>query len=159
NYETKSSSEAPGNAQQSELDKIKDLASRQDELLKAQQELARNRTKMSEEELRRELDKLTREQADLRQRAEELSRQMHGQQSPSTLSPDGKSGQQGQQGQGGQAGQAGQAGKAGQSGKAGQNSKDAMREVSEEMRSAANDLRRQDASQATARGNRALEKL
>jgi hypothetical protein len=34
-----------------------------------------------------------------------------------------------------------------------------MRDVSEEMRSAASDLRRQDPGQASARGNRALEKL
>src|SRR5262249_58066157 len=42
----------------------------------------------------------------------------------------------------------------GQSGQAGQ-----MRDVSEEMRSATSDLRRQDPAQASARGNRALEKL
>ncbi len=156
NYETKSTVEqGASSSQQSELDKIKELASRQDELLKEQQELARNRAKMSEEELKRALDKLTREQAELRQRAEELSRQMQGQQANSQQSqtPDGKSGKDGRQGQ------AGQAGQRGQGGTPGQNGKDAMREVSDEMRSATNDLRRQDSTQAAARGNRALEKL
>src|SRR5207302_7112073 len=42
---------------------------------------------------------------------------------------------------------------------AGQSGKDAMRDISDEMRNATNDLRRQDSTQAAARGNRALEKL
>jgi hypothetical protein len=48
NYETKTSAEQKDDPNKSALDKIKDLASRQDELLKRQQELARNRDKMSE---------------------------------------------------------------------------------------------------------------
>src|SRR5438105_13877910 len=61
----------------------------------------------------------------------------------------------GQQGQQGQAGQAGRAGQSGQAGNGGQQ----MRDVSEEMRNAASELRRQDPGQASARGSRALEKL
>ena len=80
NYET------PKNAQQPEqpdsmLDKIKDLARRQDALLKEQQELARDRDQMTAEELKRELEKLTREQSELRQRAEEMAKQAASQQS------------------------------------------------------------------------------
>ncbi len=57
------------------LDKIKELARRQDELLRQQQELAR-RGGMTPEERRRELQELTREQFELRQRAEEMAGEM-----------------------------------------------------------------------------------
>src|SRR6185295_6213102 len=54
NYETKSStSESRDDANQSALDKIKELARRQDELLKKQEELAKKRAQMTEEELKR----------------------------------------------------------------------------------------------------------
>src|SRR6185503_7754990 len=70
NYETRSTAEQRQDPNQSALDKIKDLARRQDELLKKQQELARARAQMTEEELKRELEKLTRDQSELRQKAE-----------------------------------------------------------------------------------------
>jgi len=169
NYENKaSSSEARQDANQSALDKIKELAQRQDELLKKQEELARKRAQMSEEELKRELEKLTREQSELRQKAEELARQMAQQSSPQTQSKQsdkpGEKGQQGKEGKQGQSGQQGQGGQTGQSGEqssAGQQSENSkrMRDVSEEMRSAAGELRRQEPGQASARGSRALEKL
>jgi hypothetical protein len=161
NYENKSTAEQHDDANQSALDKIKDLARRQDELLKKQQELAQKRAQMSEEELKRELEKLTRDQSELRQKAEELARQMADQKA----GQEGK-GQEGrgQQGRGqdataGRAGEAGKAGEAGQSGSSGGDSGQRMRDVSEEMRNAASELRRQDPGQASARGNRALEKL
>jgi uncharacterized protein DUF4175 len=148
NYETKSTAEQKDDPNKSALDKIKDLASRQDELLKKQQELARNRDKMSAEELQRELEKLTREQSDLRQRAEDLARQMAQNSRQSTADSQQSNGQQSQAQAGGQ----GQGGKS-QSGQQG------MRDVSEEMRNAATNLRRQDPKQATASGSRALDKL
>jgi hypothetical protein len=58
------------------LDRVKELARRQEELNRRQRELE----KLSAEERKRELEKLTRDQAELRQQAEELSRQ-NGQQS------------------------------------------------------------------------------
>jgi hypothetical protein len=167
NYETKAStSETREDANQSALDKIKDLAQRQDELLKKQEELARKRGQMTEEELKRELEKLTRDQSELRQKAEELARQMAQQNSPQTQSKQsdkpGEKGQQGKDGKQGQSGQ-GQGGQTGQSGEQspGQQSESSkrMRDVSEEMRSAASELRRQEPGQASARGSRALEKL
>jgi hypothetical protein len=156
NYETKSSAEQKDDPNKSALDKIKDLASRQDELLKRQQELARNRDKMSEEELKRELEKLTREQSELRQKAEDLARQMPQNSRQSTADS-----QQQPQSQSGQSGESGQSkgSQAGQAGKNGQNSSQGMRDVSEEMRNAASDLRRQDPKQASAAGSRALDKL
>ena len=179
NYENKASTaEARNDANQSALDQIKELARRQDELLKKQEELAKKRAEMSEEELKRELEKLTRDQSELRQKAEELARQLaqqNGQPSGSDQNDKpGEKGQQGQQGQRGQSGQQGQGGQAGQNsqppsagsqpagsqsaGQPGENSK-RMRDVSEEMRNATNELRRQDAGQASARGARALDKL
>src|SRR5262249_62163609 len=80
NYETRSTAEQKDNPNQSALDKVRELAQRQDELLKRQQELARTRDQLTAEELKRELEKLTREQSDLRQRAEELARQLQAQQ-------------------------------------------------------------------------------
>ena len=155
NYETKSTAEQRQDPNQSALDKIKELASRQDELLKKQQELAKNREKLSEDELKRELEKLTREQSELRQKAEELSRQMpqNGPQSSNDNQPStgGQQASDGRQSEG--KGQQGQQGKSGQGGSQG------MRDVSEAMRNAANDLRRQDAKQAAASGTRALDRL
>jgi collagen triple helix repeat protein/uncharacterized protein DUF4175 len=160
NYETRSSAEQHDDPNQSALDKIKDLARRQDELLKKQQELAQKRAQMSEEELKRELEKLTRDQSELRQKAEDLARQMQ-QGQTAQAGPKGEKGDKGEKGQQGQQGQAGQTGRAGQSGQAGQSGDNTqrMRDVSEEMRNATSDLRRQDPSQASARGSRALEKL
>ena len=63
------------NDDESALEKIRELARRQDALNRQQQELAKSATD-GEEELRRELEKLTREQTELRRQAEELSRQM-----------------------------------------------------------------------------------
>jgi Domain of unknown function (DUF4175) len=164
NYETKSSAEAKTDPNQSALDKIKDLAQRQDELLKRQQELAKNRDAMQEEELKRELEKLSRDQAELRQRAEELARQMNAQQSgdpkrqenaKNGKTPSGQQGEQSQSNSPGQQGQSGQQGASGQGGDASQK----MRDAAEEMRNATSDLRRQDPKQASARGSRALDKL
>jgi len=164
NYETKASAAEPrGETAQSALDAIKELARRQDELLKRQQELARTRAQMSDEELKRALEKLTRDQSELRQKAEELAQKMASQGQKRQEGQErqegqkGQKGQQGQQGQQGQAGQAGQAGESGQSGQSGESKR--MRDVSEEMRNAASELRRQDPGQASARGSRALEKL
>ncbi len=112
-------------AQERMLDKLKELARRQDELLRQQQELARCGG-MTPEERRRELQELTREQFELRQRAEEMAGEM--------ASQPGR-------GRGG-----------------GDNSRK-MGEAAEAMRSATSDLRRQDSDQASASGNRAIQKL
>jgi hypothetical protein len=73
-YETRASAENRQQPGSNPLDRIKDLARRQDELLRRQQDLAR--AEMSGEERARQLEKLTRDQSELRQRAEELSREM-----------------------------------------------------------------------------------
>jgi hypothetical protein len=76
NYETRSQAETrpdPDDAE-SALDRIRDLAQRQEELSRRQRELA-NATQPPEE-LKRQLEKLTREQEELRQQAEALARRM-----------------------------------------------------------------------------------
>jgi hypothetical protein len=147
NYENRSSAEQRDDAGQATLDRIKELARRQDELLKRQQELARQRAQMSDDEVKRQLDRLTREQSELRQQAEEIASQMSGAQQQSE-----DPGQRGQKG-------ASASQSARGAGAAGADRSSRMRDVSEEMRGAASDLRRQDPAQATARANRALEKL
>jgi hypothetical protein len=173
NYETPTSAEQKDDAASSMLDKIRELAQRQDELLRRQQELGRQREKLTAEELKRALESLTREQSELRQRAEEMAREMSRQGEPSDSKQPDQQGSESQPGQRNQPGQQsggaqGQSGKPSQSGqsRAGQQASarggengNRMRDVSEEMRSAASELRREDPSQATERGSRALEKL
>lgn len=194
NYETKNSAEQEEKSQdESMLDKIRELAKRQDELLRRQEELARQRQQMTPEQLKRALETLTREQQQLREQAERMARQMgtgtpndpgqqnpnsqknqNGQQPPQPGQQAQSGQQQGQQNQGGQSqggqnqsqgqqqanrqGQSGEMRPGQQGGRAGERG-NAMREVSEEMRNAASELSRQDPSQASARGNRALDKL
>ena len=167
NYEPQTGGAKPAAPEAAPIDRIKDLAKRQDELVKRQQALARERAAMTETEVKRELETLTREQNDLRQRAEELAQQMAAPQDQAGQQARSQDRQQGQTGQGrGQSGQAAQQDpQGGQSGQPqGQSARERsdnqrMREISDEMRGAANDLRRQDAAQAGARSERALSKL
>jgi hypothetical protein len=79
NYETRSQTEtrADREAGDSALDKIRELARRQEELNRKQRELAAARPE--EDALKRQLETLTREQEALRREAEELARRMGGQ--------------------------------------------------------------------------------
>jgi hypothetical protein len=75
NYEQRTQVEERASQEQrgdDALDRIKDLARRQEEINRRQREAAQ----MAAEERRRELEKLTRDQQQLRQQAEELARQM-----------------------------------------------------------------------------------
>lgn len=76
NYETRSQvEERPDRdqAKDSSLDRIRDLARRQEELNRRQRELAD--PTLSAEEIKRRLERLTREQAELRQQAEDLAKE------------------------------------------------------------------------------------
>ena len=126
-YETPKSAQKP-ETRGDTLDAVKELARRQDELLRRQQDAARG--EIAPETRRRELEQLTREQSELRQRAEDLERQMSGRST----------------------------GQAAGGGGEGDNRKQ-MREISEAMRQAAGDLRRGSAREAGGSGGRALEKL
>jgi hypothetical protein len=80
NYEQRTQVEERASQEQrgdEALDRIKDLARRQEEINRRQRELA----EMAAEERKRELEKLTRDQQELRRQAEDLSRQIASQQS------------------------------------------------------------------------------
>ena len=133
-YETPSTAGSREAATKSAIDAIDELAKRQDELLKRQRTLATERETMSAAARARELETLTREQAALRQRAEELSQRLAGRSS---------TGQQGQAG----------------NGLGGGDASTRMKDVSEAMRHAASDLRRQDPGQASERAKSAVDTL
>ena len=140
NYENTTSSEQ-SDSERTQLDKIQDLARRQDELLKQQQELAKKRAGMQDEELKRELETLTREQTKLRQQAEELLRQMS-------------------KAQANEAGRSTGSSSSGERGQSGSNiGTNQMRDVSDAMRAAAGDLRDDDPDKASANASQALQTL
>src|SRR3954470_12174417 len=133
NYENKAQVETTPEQQDqksSALDKIRDLAKRQEELNRQQQELASS--SLPAEERQRQLEKLTREQEELRRQAEEATKQL-------------------QQQQGGQESKAAQ----GQSAQAQQDLSRAM----EQMRDAAAQGQKDDAAGAAARGEEAARQL
>ena len=134
NYEQRSQTEErPQQAQsdQEALDRIRDLARRQEALNQRQREIER----LAADERKRELEKLTREQQELQQQAEALSKQMQQR---------GSAGQsQGQQG-GPPAGAEGSSG---------------MRTAAEQMRQAAGDMQRNDGRAAAQSGERAAGQL
>jgi hypothetical protein len=169
NYETPGRAETrdDGPKEDDALEKIQDLARRQDALNKSQQELARNREQGNAEELKRQLERLTREQSELRREAEELARQLQ-QEQQGNQSNQGRQGQQGQQqsGQGQQGQQTGQGrgqGRGQQAGQGGQGDRQQasrdLQQISDDMQGAASELRRDNPGEASARGSRAAERL
>ncbi len=156
NYETPDSTETREEkaAEDDPLERIRELARRQEGLQREQRDLAQNRDRLSREEIERHLERLTREQQQLTEQADELSRQLQqssrnasNQQEPSESSRSQQSsslsGAQGQRG-----------GSGSQSSRSRQ-----MREIAEQMKNAASDLRRQDPQQASAHSGEAVEQL
>jgi hypothetical protein len=140
NYEQQSTTADNSQQNQEEDDPlaaIRELARRQEGLSKQQRDLAKSKDQLSAEEMKRQLERLTRDQEELRRQAEELSKKMQAGQQANR--------QTGQQGQGSQGASGSQSQK--------------LNEISEEMRNAASDLRRQDPQQASARGAKAGEQL
>jgi hypothetical protein len=167
NYETPSQIEERPESRQDDgaLDRIRDLARRQEDLSSRERELARSQA--SAEEKKRELDKLAREQQELHERAEAIRRQLDSVPSRNGTSQSGtrSSGRQDQgqrgKGQGSPAEAAASSGGEGTAGGQGSNggSGGEMRDAAEQMRNAANDLQRQDPAAAAARSQRAAEQL
>lgn len=149
NYETNAQIEEKPHQQQeaSALDRIRELAKRQEELTRQQRELAN--AEMTAEELKRQLERLTREQMELRQQAEQLAKQMSG--TPSGEEP------QGSQPQGSQ--QQGASGGRGQQSAQGQRAGAAVRGAAEQMGQSASELRREEAAAAAAQGEHASRAL
>jgi hypothetical protein len=155
NYESRSNlAERPDSrSEDSALDRIRDLARRQEELSRRQRELATSN--LSADEIKRQLERLMRDQAELREQLEELARQGQQQAKPSqgsqTTKPQpGQAGQQNQQGSG-----AGQSTSQGQASSAGTE----MGEAADQMSRAMSELQRQDPKAAAERAERAAEQL
>ena len=153
NYETRSQvEERPDQKDQDRaLDRIRDLARRQEELSRRQQDLARSSS--AEEERKRQLERLSREQQELREQVEELAKQMGGQ-AGEQVGRGTQNQQQGQQSSREQPGRGSQG-----EGARGESAGRQLREASEQMRGAAGDLGREDAKSAADRGARAAEQL
>ena len=151
NYETRSQidqrPDADRPAGDSALDRIRDLAKRQEDLSARERELAQ--ANVSAEERKRQLDKLAREQEELRQQVEQVGRQLE----TSGQSRGGSTGRQGGEPQ--SAGARGASSPPGSSAPSGA----AMHEAAQEMRGSTSDLQRQDPSSAAARGARAADQL
>ncbi|MBA3270817.1 MAG: hypothetical protein H0T71_09910 [Acidobacteria bacterium] len=147
NYETPNSTEERQETRQDDpLQRIRDLARRQDALNREQGDLAKSRQQMAEAEVKRQLERLTREQNELRQQAEQLAQQMQQSAQPS----EAQSGQASAQSSGQTAEQS--SGRAQQEGRR-------LRQISEDMRNAATGMGRQNGEQAAESGSRASERL
>ena len=171
NYETPQSAETRQDTRDEDdpLEKLRELARRQEALSREQQDLARTQAALDAEALKRRLERLTRDQEEVRRQLEQLAREMNerggardelASREPSQAQQ-GQQGQQGQQRQQGQASSGAQAGASGQPGATGQagDERQAMRDAASEMREASSGLRDQDAAKASARAERALERM
>lgn len=145
NYETQpvvETREDRPDSNDSVLDRIRDLAKRQEDLSRRQREIAQEA--LGADQLRRQLEKLTREQTQLRDQAEALARRLGRTQS---TGQDGRRSQPGSS-RGRPSGQ-GTEGEGGRS----------VQEAAEQMREAADELRRDDTSAAARSGVRAAGQL
>lgn len=144
NYESKAQVETTPDAQRNDsaLDKIRDLARRQEELNRQRRDLAKG--SLSAEEMKRQLEKLTREQEELRRQAEEAAKELDADGAKGAKGPDGAKG-------------AGANGAKGADG-----AKGARQDVSralEQMRDAASQSQKDDAAGVAARGEEAARQL
>jgi len=136
NYETREAAEIrpdKSEASTSALDRIRDLARRQEDLNRRQRELAQSN--LSPEEMKRQLEKLTREQMELREQTEELLRRSGNEARGSAQNRQGQSG-------GSQKG-----------------GTEPLRGAANDMQSAASELRRDAPGDAARSGERALGQL
>ena len=138
------------------LDRLRELARRQERINRGLRESSENGT---DEERRRVLERLQREQQALRAELEALAERLG---RPSGAAEGsgarGQSGAEGQPGAEGQSGAEGRSGSAGQSG-SGQTAGEQLRRAAEQMQRATNRLRRQDGDAAREHGDRAVDAL
>ena len=138
NYEMRSAAEIrpdQASASTSALDLIRELAKRQEDLNRRQRELAA--ANLSPEETKRQLEKLTREQTELREQTEDLLR---------------RSGREGSQ-------QNRQSQPTGTPDRANSSTTGNLRGVADDMRTATSDLRRDSPGEAAQSGERAADQL
>jgi hypothetical protein len=159
NYETPDSAETreSRDPEDEALERVRELARRQEALQRAERELARDRG-LSEEEIKRQLERLTREQQELMRQAEDLSRRLE-QTSRQSATNEPQENARPQRASGGTQSSAGQGQQAGSASETATSRGQQMREIAGQMKSAASDLRRQDPEQASARSGEALERL
>ena len=164
-YETPNSASQAGGTNAEELNKLEELARRQEALTRAQRNLARREQELEEEQRRRELERLRRQQeqltADVEKLARELAQNNQGQQSQESQQPqqsqqrDGGPPQQAQQGQQSAAGQ--QTAQQGGTAQAGESTaQSAIERALEQMQQAAQS---DSAAIAAAQSQKALESL
>ncbi|MGH9329589.1 MAG: hypothetical protein ACRD09_04035, partial [Vicinamibacterales bacterium] len=130
NYENRDTGEQQRREEEPESDALAKVR----DLARRQDDLSRRQRELANasldaEELKRQLERLTREQTELREQAERLEQEMN-----RSRQKQDQNGQPSAQGR-------------------------SLRDASDEMRGAASDLRRQDLTGATARGDRAAERL
>ena len=141
NYESRSQiEERPDQKKQDDaLERIRDLARRQEEINRRAEELAKQQ--LSAEERKRQLERLTREQEELRAQMEELARRKSEQNAQGqSQSQDGKAGQS-------------------QSGRQPSQTSAGMKDAAEQMRGAADELKRDDPKAAADQAAKAAERL
>jgi len=147
NYEMpKTAEEKRDESTDQTLDRVRELARRQEALSRQQDDLARDRQRLDEEEIRRRLERLTREQSDLRREAELLAEQLR--QDARRQEQASRQQQNGQRGQGQQSAASDAKSQAA-----------TLQQASEDMRGAASQLRREDPASARGQSDRALQKL
>jgi hypothetical protein len=156
NYEMRSQlEERPDRADRdSALDRIRDLARRQEELSRRQRELADGT--LDAEERKRQLERLTREQTELRQQVEDLAKQASdagAQQREGSKQPSQPRAADSTTREGSRAAAGGRRDR--DQAERGRH----LREASEQMRDAAGDLGREDPKSAAERSARAAEQL
>ncbi|MEC7605059.1 MAG: hypothetical protein VYD68_00740, partial [Pseudomonadota bacterium] len=134
-YETPNSRGGASQQNQQEIDKLEELARRQEGLTRAQRNLARREDQMTEEQKRRELDRLMRQQEQLSREVAQLAQQMS---------------------RGQQSGQSSPQSASGSSTSAAQQRESAVQRAAQQMREAAES---DSASIAAARSQKALENL
>jgi len=147
NYETRSQiEERPDQQNRSEaLDRIRDLARRQEEVNRQLRELAE--AQASEEERKRQLERLTREQEQIREQLEQVARQSGAQRGEQSASKGSAQREKDGAGRGGRPDRDA-------SGASGQ-----MKSAAENMRGAAGSLERDDLKAAAEEAGRAAERL
>ena len=105
NYENRTPASASDAAEESEaLRRVRELAERQTRLNRQHQELADTQGSLDAPELQRRLERLTREQHELREQMADLERQLTGERQAAQTGQTGRSGPTGQSGQVGEGG-------------------------------------------------------
>jgi len=161
NYETpKTAEEKREDSQDKTLERVRELARRQEALQRQQDDLARDRKKLDEEEVRRRLERLTREQSDLRREAELLAQQMQQNERRQREDEKAQGAQRAEGAKGAKGAEGAQRAEGAQGGQGAEgNQASELRQASEDMRGAASQLRREDPDAARSQGARALERL